>query len=579
MRVRAFVAELRRRRVVQAGIIYVVAAFGVLQGADILVPALDLPARTMTLLVVLAILGLPVAIVLAWVFDIVPGGIERTDAPTPVPPATLLDSTSPAASAGGGTPAIVPAADASILALPTAAATAPVVAVVPFVNLGPESENDYFADGITEDVIAHLSRIRGLRVISRASVMRFKSREHSLRDIGAAVGASTVLDGSVRSSGGRVRIVARLVDVRSDRHVWADTYDRELTDIFAIQTDVALQIAAALEAELSPDERSRVGKEPTTSVEAYQLYLKGRHWFIRFTPTGLRRALHFYGRAVAVDPGYALAYTGIALAHAELAEGGATRAEVARPLAMDAAGKALRLDPNLAEAHCAMAQLQAIWEFDWAAAEAGFRRAIELCPSSTDAYDLYGRLCASVGRFDEALELQRHAQELDPLVHRLDVASTLLRAGRHQEAEAEAVRAIEFDPEQDRGHATLGWALMMQGRHDEGVAELERAVELAPDSPQWLAQLGQALAVAGRTDDARRILDQLSERAATEFVAPYHLAYIHTGLGEHERAIDLLERAFEERAAAISGIRGSFLFAPLRSHPRFQALVARIGPQ
>lgn len=571
VRVRTFLAELRRRRVVRAGVLYVVAAFAVLQGADILIPALHVPDRAMTALVILAILGLPIAIALAWVFDLDPGGLHRTEPRPPSGTSGATDITGVTGMAGAG-------GIAGAAGVAGGAVAPPTVAVVPFLSMGGDEENEYFADGITEDVITHLSRIRALQVISRASVMPFKDRDRSLREIGEALGASALLDGSIRRAGQRVRIAARLVDARTDRNIWAESYDRELTDIFAIQTDVALQIARALEAELSTEERTRIGREPTTSVEAYQLYLKGRHWFIRFTPAGLRRAIEYYQRAVEADPAYALAYTGIALAHAELSESGAADPSVARPQAMAAAREALRLDPGLAEAHCAMAELRWIWDFDWEAAEAGFRRAIELCPSSADAYDLYGRLCSAVGRFDQALALQRKAQELDPLAHRLDVASTLLRAGRYAEAETEARRAVEFEPDQDRGRATLGWALMMQGRHDQGVAELERAVALTPDNPQWLAQLGQALAMAGRTAEARDLLARLEARAASDFVAPYHLAYIHTGLGEHDRAIDCLELAFEQRAAAVHGVRGSFLFRPLRSHPRFQALVARFGP-
>lgn len=567
-RIRALLSEMKRRRVFRVVGIYVVAVFAALQGADILVPALHLPEWTMTLLVVLAIVGLPVAVGLAWAFDVTPAGVQRTTGPT--------NGSLPAPAGGRATTEIGGRSPAP--PMPPVGAAGPSVAVIPFLNLTADPDNEYFADGITEDVIAHLSRIRALKVISRTSVMPFKKRGQSLREIGATLGATTLLDGSVRRIGDRVRIVAELIDAETDRHLWAETYDRQLTDIFSIQTDVALHIAAALQAELSPDEQTRVEKEPTHDLQAYQLYLKGRHAFIGFTPESLRRAVGYFGRATERDPSYAMAYANLAMAYAELAEAGAVAPDVARPRAMQAAQHALRLDPDLGEAHTAMGHLMSIWEFDWAGAEAEFRRAIELCPSSADAYDLYGRMCGALERFDEALYLQRRAQELDPLAHRLDVASTLLRAGRYAEAEAEAGRAVEVDPDHDRARATLGWAHIKQGHFEAGLAELERAVALAPDSTQWVAQLGQALAVAGRTDEARAILRRLEERAAGGYVPPYHLALVHTGLDEHERALDLLERAFEERAAAIYGVRGSFLFAPLRSHPRFKSLLERMRP-
>jgi adenylate cyclase len=580
-RIRTFVSELKRRRVVRVAVIYIVAAFGALQGADVLVPALYLPDRTMTLLVILAIAGLPLALAAAWVFDLAPGGIERTPAlPDPSSPGAPEPEDAvgphgegppgPGNGVGQGAPgAVLPAAATST--------AGPTVAVLPFLNMSPHAENEYFADGITEDVIAQLSKIHALTVISRTSVMPFKKREPSLQEISAALGATTLLDGSVRRVGDRVRIVAQLVDARTDRHLWAETYDRELTDIFAIQSDVALHIAAALEAKLSPDERTRIRKKPTSSLQAYQLYLHGRHDFIRFTPDGLKRAIEYFERAVARDPAYALAYATIAMAYAELAESGAMPPDEARPRATQAASEALRIDPALGEAHCAMAYLMSLWEFDWEGAEAAFRRAIDLTPNNADAHDLYGRMCAAIGRFDDALALARRAQELDPLAHRLDVATILLRAGRYHEAEVEAARAVELDPDQDRARATKGWALLKQDRVDEGLAEIERAVEVAPGNAQWLAQLGQARAMAGRIDGAREILHELEARAASGFVAPYHLAFVHTGLGDHERAIDLLERAFDERAGSIYGIKGSFLFAPLRSHPRFQALLARMN--
>ncbi len=453
---------------------------------------------------------------------------------------------------------------------------APCVAVLPFLNLSPDPENEYFADGITEDVITHLSKIRALKVISRSSVMPFKKRDRTLRQVAAQLCATKLLDGSVRRVGDRVRIVAQLVDVETDEHLWAETYDRQLTDIFAIQTDVALHIAGALRAELTSEEQTRIAREPTSDLQAYQLFLQGRHLFIRFTPEAIERAIEYFKRAIARDPSYADAYAGLAKAYAELAESGALAPEVARRHATDAVANALRLDPELGEAHGISAYLRALWDFDWAGAEAEFKRALELCPSNADTHDLYGRMCSALGRFEEALALQRRAQELDPLAHRLDVATTLLRAGRYQEAATEAARAIEFEPELDRAHATLGWAYFKQGMTDQGLAELQRASALTPGDTQWLAQLGQAYALAGKVDEARGILRQLADRARTGYVTPYHLVFVYAGLGEHERALDLLEQAFEQRAGAVYGIKGSFLFAPLRPHPRFQALLAKM---
>lgn len=451
------------------------------------------------------------------------------------------------------------------------------VAVLPFANLSADPENEYFADGITEDLITQLSRIRALRVISRTSAMRFKGREHSLRQIGAALGAATLVEGSVRRVGDRVRIVAQLIDAGTDQCLWAETYDRQLTDVFAIQTEVTFQIAAALHARLSPDEKSRILKEPTSNLQAYQLYLKGRHCFVRYTGEGMRQGIAYFERAVELDPNYAVGYASIAMAYAELGEIGGMEPDRAYGRARGAAATALALDGGLAEAHCVLGQLKVACDFDWTGAEREFKRALELSPSSADTYVLYGRACSALERYDEAVAMERRAQELDPMACRTDFATSLLRAGRYEEALEMAEDAVEFDPHYDRGRATLGWAYLMKGLHAEGVAELEHAVALSSDSTAWLAQLGQAYAMAGRTDQAREVLRRLEELSRQRYVSPYHMAYIFTGLGEHDRAVNALERSYDQRAGAVYGIKGSFLFRALRSHPGFIALLRRMN--
>ena len=450
------------------------------------------------------------------------------------------------------------------------------VAVLPFRNMSADPENEYFADGITEDVIAHLSKIRAIRVISRSSIMPYKQRNVGFREISAALDATTLLDGSVRRSGDRVRIVAQLIDGESDEHLWGETYDRQLTDIFEIQTDVALHIAEALAAELSPDEARRVKAEPTKDIQAYQLFLQGRKWMVEYTSTALTRAVDYFERAIARDPGFALAHANIAIAYTEMAEHGFLAPAIAYESAAGAAERALRADPSLGVAHLTMAYLNMLREFDWEKAEAGFKRAIELSPGSADAYDLYGRYCSAMGRFEDAIALLKRAQELDPLAHKLDMTTALLRAGRYEEGLERAQEAVEFVPGHDRAHATLGWAYMLCGRQAEGLMELERAVG-ASRSNLWLAQLGEAYGLAGDTAKARSVLAELEERAKREYVSPYHFAYLYTGLGETDRAMDLLERAVAERTGSAYGIKGSFLFKSLHGHPRFQALLKQMN--
>lgn len=458
-----------------------------------------------------------------------------------------------------------------------AIARRPAVAVLPFLNLDGGPEHDYFAEGITEDVIAHLAKISSIQVISRASVLPFRQRQQPLKEIGTALGAAKLLDGSVRHAGDRVRIVATLVDVRTDRHLWAETYDRQVTDIFAIQTDVALHIAAALKAKLSPDEKTRVRKGPTGDVQAYRLFLQGRRWLTGYSAEGYTRAIEFFDQAIARDPEFAPAWANLAMTCTELVAMGVATPDDGYPRAAEAAANALRLDPELGEAHVATGFLQCVREFDWAGAEQSFRRALELSPSSADAFDLYGRLCAALERYDEAIALLQRAQELDPLAHRIDLATAYLRAGRYDQAVLRAEEAVELEPEYDRSRATLGWAYFLSGREAEGVAELERAVSMSGRSTLWLGQLGKAYAMAGNKGKAREILGEMEERARTGYVSPYHLAYVHAGLGNGDRAMDFIEQAVEERAGPAYGIKGSFLFTSLHGHPRFQAVLLRMN--
>ena len=450
------------------------------------------------------------------------------------------------------------------------------IAVLPFRNMSTDPENACFADGITEDVIANLSKIRALKVISHTSVMHFKGQRPTLKEIGAALGATVVLSGSVRRAEDRVRIVAQLMDTETDRHLWSETYDRRMADIFTIQSEVALQIASALETELSPAEHTRVRRQPTNDLQAYHLFLQGRQLLGRYTTDAMLGSLTFFARAIARDPDFAAAHAILAMVHAQLAEVGVFDPASAYPRAAEAVDQALRIDPDLDTAHCALGFLKALREYDWVGSEREFERALELNPSGADTYDLYGRVCAGIERYDKAIALLERAADLDPLAHRVDVTTTLLRAGRIDEAVARAEAALELD-QHDRTRATLGWAYFLKGQREEGLAELERAVALAPGSLMWLAQLGEAHALAGNVERAREVLDTLEDCSHELYVPPYYFAYVYTGLGDTERALDYLERAVAERAGPAYSIKGSFLLAPLRGHPRFRALLQQMN--
>lgn len=457
------------------------------------------------------------------------------------------------------------------------------VAVLPFANLTADPENEFFADGITEDVIAQLSKMRAIKVISRTSSMQFKKRELSPREIAARLDVATLVEGSVRKADTRVRIVAELVDAETGEQLWAETYDRQLTDVFEIQSHVALSIAEALKAKLSPTERVRIeAPAAPVSIEAYQLYLQGRRCLERYTEAEMQRAVGFLTRAIELEPGYSAAYAELGWVHIIRAMGhgaGAARPRDSYELARDAVARALEFDPQNGEAHGTLGAVKFMADFDWAGAEASFRRALELKPSDSFLFDACGLMYSAQERFDEALAMQRHARELDPLsgVHTSDLTTTLIRAGRYDEAAVEARRLAEMDPAFTLAHSTLGWALIKKGEPAEGLRELEHAASLSPGNTLFLSQLGEAYGLTGDMPRARNVLGRLHAMAEMRFVTPYHFAYVYTGLGELDKAIDLLEVAVEERAGGAYGIKGSFLFAPLRTHPRFLALLRKIN--
>ena len=450
------------------------------------------------------------------------------------------------------------------------------VAVLPFANRSADPENAFFADGITDDVIAQLSKIRAIKVISRTTAMVFKDRQQSLGEIARQLRVASVLEGSVRRAGNRVRIVAQLADAATESPIWSETYDRDLNDIFAIQSEVALAIARALRAELSPAELGRIARPPTDDIEAYQLCVRGRLALMQYTGEQMRAGIDYLERAIRKDPHYALAHALLAFAYRDVA--GASGAIDMHPdeaiaRAKRAIAQAMADDPELGMVHTISAYITCSCDFDWQGGERAFQRAIGLDPGNSDAWDLYGQMLGAMARYDDALVALRKAQELDPLAHRSDVANILTRAGRYEEAYAAIVPVVELEPTYPRAQGSLGWALILGGRVTEGIAALERAAALARGDTMYQGQLGQAYGRNGEIARAREILRELEALSQTRYVSPYHLAYVHVGLGEHGRALDLLERAYQERSGAIYGIKGSYLFAPLRGEPRFEALL------
>jgi serine/threonine-protein kinase len=473
----------------------------------------------------------------------------------------------------------VPRAD-----LPVAtAAERPTIAVLPFANVGQDPENEYFAEGVWEDVLANLSRVDGLRAISRTSCLQFKDTAKSMRQVAEELGAGMILEGSVRRAADRVRVVVQLVDAKADEQRWAETYDRELTDLFAIQSEVALSVATALRAALTPGERERLEQRPTEDLAAYDLYLLGRHHLNKRTDEDIRQAIGHFESALALDPRFVSAHAGLAEAYLFVGMGyAAMPPKEALPRAREAAARAIELDPSSAEAHATRGFVRLICDWDAAGALAELREAVELNPDRPEPHQWLAWCQVAHGEIAAGLESWQRALKVDPLS-----AVVINENGwpySYARLDEQALdwyrRAIEIDPALGLAHYNAGWALHRLGRLDEAISAYERGVELSGGAPFMRAFLATAFADAGRPEDARRILDDLLARATHAHGMGLSIAMAAESLGEQDLALDWLDRALEEREPFLFalGLDDAWMdFASLRDHPRFIASLDRIG--
>ena len=453
------------------------------------------------------------------------------------------------------------------------------LAVLPFVNMSSDAQNEFFSDGLTEDIITQLSKISSLKVISRTSSMQYKGTQKNLRTVGQELRVGTLLDGSVRRAGNRVRIAAQLIDARTDEHLWAETYDRELSDIFEVQRDVAERIAHALEATVSPAEKERIRKAPTRDMEAYQLYLRGRFFWNRRNEEGLNRAVECFRDAIAADPSYAQAYAGLADSCTLLAVLEFWPPQEAFPQAKAAAQNAIRIDPSVAEAHASLGLVLFQFDWDWAGAERELRLAIELNPNYAPGHHFYADFLKGMGRFEEAYREIMRARELDPFSLPINSGvGHVLYLSRQYERAIEAYRhTVELDPGFVQARLWFGRPYLQKGMFSEAIAELRQAVQLSNSSTMSVAVLAHAHAAAGHREEALRLLGDLQARAREKYVPSYWIALVHTGLGDLDKAIEWMNKAYAERSAWLAWSNVEPRFDVLRGDPRFRELLRKVG--
>src|SRR5436853_963557 len=551
MNLRNFFAELRRRNVYKLARAYAVVGWVIAQIATQIFPFLEIPNWIVRLVIMLIAIGFPIALVIAWAFEITPQGIERTEVADtmPVAPGQKKHAWMYVAIVG----AVLSIglfflgrygfrnATSSSSELPTKS-----IAVLPFDNLSRDPDNAYFAEGVQDEILTRLAKVADLKVISRTSTQRFKSAPSDLREIAKQLGVMNIVEGSVQKANDQVRVNVQLINALTDAHLWADTYDRKLNDIFAVESEIAKTIADTLQVKLTGSEKQMIAAQPTTDTTAYELYHKGRSLWERRSGDNIPKAISFYEQAIARDPNYALAYAGLAQAYILVPFYTGVDRFDAYLKAKDAALKALRLDSNLAEAHAALGKVLFFSEIDLAGAMREYKRAIELAPNDATAHHWFGNdTLAALGQFEEAIAEGKRSVELDPLsiVINVDLGETFYYARRYDEAARQMRKALEIDPTSFYAHYNLGIVLQLKGDLPGAIAEYEKAKQLG-DNPLVSAICASAKALAGDKNAALRMLSDFDELSRHREVVGYCRALLYLSLNNKDEAVRWLEQVW-----------------------------------
>jgi adenylate cyclase len=610
----SFFDELKRRNVVRVGVAYIVASWVILQVTDLVLEGINAPDWVLQTLMYLIALGFFAAVIIAWAYEITPDGIKREkdivpDASVTTATAKKLDKITigllvivlsvfaldrfvleqPASVPDTGSdpfseaPAvgIAISPDEKRALTPSISDDRQSVAVLPFVNMSDDAQNEYFSDGISEELLNVLVKIESLRVPSRTSSFTFKGSDMKLSDIGRELGVDHVLEGSVRKAGSRIRVTAQLIDVNTDSHLWSDTYTRELDDIFAVQDEISKAIVQALQVTLSGDDEQQLTNHGTENVEAYNKYLMGRHIWNRRTLLALTEAVEPLKEAVALDPGFEKAWTALADTYALSPEYGVGPIEQFVPLANEAITKALAINPASARALTARGYVKSMYEYNIGGALKDFELAIELEPGYATAHQWYGEILAVARRLDEALEQIEIAIRLDPLAPVIRHVKGWLLAGglRFEEAEAGYREVFKVDPDYSHTHYNLRILYILTGKYD--LARQESAITKTYFDYDDTPILALIDSLENPDDQAlrQRALELLNNIDTTIYPdGSSGNAQLYMILGEHERALDNMEMAFEAGDPyAIHMNRFDQYYGPIREHPRFQALLRKMN--
>jgi TolB-like protein/Flp pilus assembly protein TadD len=584
---RSFFSELKRRNVYKVAVAYAIVGWLLVQIATQVFPFLEIPTWIVRLVIVLVAAGFPIALVIAWAFELTPEGVKRTED---------VDLAASARQPRKYTWIFVVIVGAALSVglfftgrytgrTTTSAAgselPAKSIAVLPFESLSEEKGNAYFAEGIQDEILTRLAKVADLKVISRTSTQHFKSAPDNLPQIAKQLGVTNILEGSVQKANDQVRVNVQLINALTDAHLWAETYDRKLTDIFAVESDIAKTIADTLQAKLTGSEKIAIAKKPTENPEAHELYLKGRFFWNKRTAADLRKSIEYFNQAIAKDPGYAQAYAALAQSWKLLPAFNGGAPNDCFPQAEAAAKKALALDDTSSTAHAALASLKGLNGFDYPGAIAEYERTLQLNPNDATARQWFANdALANIGQTEREIAELKHAVELDPLslVINSNLGVAYIHAGRLDEAIAQLRKTVELDGTFYYARYNLAQALELKGLIPEAAAEYQKTMSMTED-PVPLGMLGRLYASHGQKDEALKILQRLRQNREQRYTAAYSLALIYVGLGDHNEALNWLEQGYREHDGFnIGPIRVDPLLAPLHGDPRFEALAEKIVP-
>jgi TolB-like protein/DNA-binding winged helix-turn-helix (wHTH) protein/Tfp pilus assembly protein PilF len=453
------------------------------------------------------------------------------------------------------------------------------IAVLPFENLSGDPAQEYFADGMTEELVTNLGKISTLRVISRTSVMLYKGSKKPLPEIARELNVDAIVEGTVQRSGNHVRVTANLLYAPTDRHLWAESYESELGDVLILQGKVARSIADEIGIKLMSQEKTRLASTRSVNPDAYEAYLKAKYYASKWSEEGFKKSVASFRQAIDIDPAYAPAYGGLGEVYCLMGLWALKPSTEIYPLAKAAALKALELDDGLAEAHADLGLVKFQYDWDWSGGEQELKRAVTLNPSSSSAHLFYGLFLTVMGRADESVKETRIALELDPLTPSTNVQLgwVLYYARRHDESIAQLKKALELAPDFGYANMEIGWNYAQKGMNQEAATECQRAVSLASEDQVTLASCGDVYGMAGRHQDALALLDRLKRLSTQGYVDPYNFACLYDGLGENQPTMEWLERAYRARSASLPALRVEVWSGRLRSDRRFQELVQRMN--